>query len=88
LQDPLTYAINVDTLALTEVYTDAKAGIRVIIIEGGVFMKGNLVKAAADPKVALAHNLVKKYTSVTAKWCFWINAFQYKCEFIYRTWSF
>ncbi len=82
------YRVKVNTLATTRVDTDASAGLRLIAIEGGVFMAGTLLNAGTDPKITLSYYFAKKYISILAQWYFWINAFNYKFAFYYKKWSF
>jgi len=80
------YQVKVNALATTKVNTDASAGIRVVVIEGGVFMSGTLVEVGTDPKITLSYYFTKKYINILAQWYFWINAFNYKWGFYYKTW--
>ncbi len=82
------YQVKVICLATTKVNTDASAGLRVIAIEGGVFISGTLVDAGTDPRITLSYYFAKKYINVVAQWYFWINAFNYNWGFYYKTWSF
>ena len=85
--NPNPYVVNVNTLATTQVNTDASAGIKVVVIEGGVFISGTLLNAGTDPKLTLSYYFTKKYINILAQWYFWINAFNFKWGFYYRTWS-
>jgi hypothetical protein len=81
------YQVKVNTLATTKVNTDASAGLKVVAIEGGVFMSGTLLNAGTDPKVTLSYYFKSKYINILAQWYFWINAFDYRWGFYYRTWK-
>lgn len=82
------YIVTASCVATTKVDTDASAGLKVIAIEGGVFITGTLLNAGTDPKIQLTYYYTKKTVNVLAQWYFWINAFNYKWGFYYRTWSF
>ena len=75
-------------LATTSVNTVASAALRVIAIEGGVYISGTLVSAGTDPTITLSYYMKAKYIKVQAQWYFWIQAFKYEWGFFYRTWSF
>ncbi len=84
------YVVKCNALATTKVNTDASAGVKVIAIEGGVFISGTLVNAGTDPKFTLTYYFQAKprYLNINAQWYFWLNAFNYKWGFYYKTWSF
>lgn len=81
------YKIVVGAVATTSVNTDASAALRVVVIEGGVFITGTLVKLKTDPTLALSYYWVNKKITILAQWFFEINAFQYDWGFFYRTWG-
>lgn len=83
-----TYTIKVNSLATTKVTTSASAGVKVIAIEGGVYISGTLVDAGTDPKISLTYYFNQKYIKILAQWYFWLNALNYKWGFYYKTWSF
>jgi hypothetical protein len=81
------YKIVVAAVATTSVNTDASAAIRAVVIEGGVFISGTLVKVKTDPTLSLSYYWTSKKISVLAQWYFEIFAFQYDWGFFYRTWG-
>lgn len=82
------YQVRVGAVVLTKLDTDAKAAVKVIAIQGGVFIKGTLVKVATDPTFTLAYYFPAKQIKVYARWYFWLYAFQYKWGFFYKYWTF
>jgi hypothetical protein len=62
------YKIEFKAIASTAVTTDASAAIRVIVIEGGVFISGTLVKLKTDPTLALSYYWSAKKINVSTKW--------------------
>jgi hypothetical protein len=81
------YQIKVNTLATTKVDTDSSAGVKVIAIEVGVFIYGTLVSAGTDPKLTLSYYFGQKYVNLAVEWYFWVNGFNIKWGFYYKTWS-
>ena len=59
---------------------------RVIAIEGGVFISGKLVELTTDPKLAITFNLATKAIALKVTWYFYINAFSFNWGFFYRHW--
>lgn len=64
------YKIVVGAVATTSVTTDASAAIRAVVIEGGVFISGTLVKVRTDPTLSLSYYWANKKISVLAQWFF------------------
>lgn len=60
------YTVTALCQASTKVDTDASAALKVIAIEGGVFLTGNLLSAGTDPKMTLTYLYTKKTISVLA----------------------
>jgi hypothetical protein len=81
------YIVKANALATTRVDTDASAALKVVAIEGGVFMSGTLLNAGTDPKFTLSYYFKAKYINIFAQWYFWVNAFKYNWGFYYRNWS-
>jgi hypothetical protein len=83
------YVVKCTALATTKVNTDASAGVKVIAIEGGVFISGTLLNAGTDPKFTLSYfwQEVPRRINIAWEWYFWLNAFNYKWGFYYKTWS-
>ena len=61
-----TYIVKANTLATTQVNTDASAGVRLVVIEGGLYISGTLLNAGTDPKVTLSYYFKKKYINILA----------------------
>jgi hypothetical protein len=83
--NPFNYKVG--AVATTVVTTNAQAGVRAVVIEGGAFIAGTLVSAGTDPTVTLAYYIPQRKINVLAQWYFWINAFNFKWGFYYKTWS-
>jgi hypothetical protein len=62
----LPYIIKVAGLATTNVNTDASAGVRVVAIEGGLYISGTLVNAATDPTVTFTYNWLARKIDIHA----------------------
>lgn len=67
--------------------TYASAAVRVVLVEGGVFLDGTLVKVGTDPSVTLSFYWYSKCINVVVSWYFWLHAFQYKWGFYWRYWK-
>lgn len=70
----------------TGVDVDARASVRVIAIEGGVFIKGTVVRVGTDPMVTLSYYWSDKKISIAVSWYFWLAIFQFKWGFFWRYW--
>jgi hypothetical protein len=66
---------------------DASAALRVIAVEGGVFIKGTLVSVRTDPKVILKYKYTQKILELTVDWKFYLRAFSFKWGFFWRYWK-
>lgn len=82
------YTFKVAALATTQVNTAAEAALRLLVIEGGVFMNGVLLKVGTDPALSLYYYFSQKKLKIITTWYFWILTFQYKWGFFYRYWKF
>ena len=65
---------------------DASAAIRVIVVEGGVFIKGTLVSVRTDPKLVLTYYYSAKKLNVTLSWYFYFRPFAFTWGFFWRYW--
>ena len=65
---------------------DASAALRLVVVEGGVYIKGTLVSVRTDPKVILKYLLQKKILELTVDWKFYLRAFSFKWGFFWRYW--
>lgn len=83
-----TYIVTAACVATTKLDTDASAALKLVAIEGGVFISGTLLNAGTDPKIQLTYYYTQRVINVLARWYFWINSYSYKWGFYYRTWSF
>ena len=69
------------------VNVDASAALRVLIVEGGVFIGGTLVSVRTNPKLMFAYNYAQKKVSVIVDWKFYLRAFSFKWGFFVRYFS-
>lgn len=70
----------------TALNVDASAALRVIAIEGGVYIKGTLVSVRTDPKLILKYIFAQKILELTVDWKFYLKAFSFKWGFFWRYW--
>lgn len=72
----------------TAIDVDASAALRVVVIEGGVYIGGTLVSVNTDPKLTLIYKygLTPKKLQVLFDWKFHIRAFQFSFGFFWRYW--
>lgn len=76
-----TFLVNVGTALKVE----ASAALRVVAVEGGVYIKGTLVSVRTDPKLILEFKTTApKSLKVTIDWKFYLTAFQFKWGFFWR----
>lgn len=69
------YVFKVVTQATTQVATDSKASVRLVVIEGGIFIKGTLAKVGTNPTPTLSYYFSRQKIIVPAGRYFWIHAF-------------
>lgn len=55
----------------------ASAAVRVLAIEGGVFIDGTLVNLSTDPKINVTYNLQTKVVTPKITWYFYVKAFKF-----------
>lgn len=73
----------------TALTVQASAALRVVAIEGGVFIQGTLVSVRTDPKVILKFTTIPntpKTLLATVDWKFYLRAFSFKWGFFWRYW--
>lgn len=70
------YDFKIGAVASTGVTVDASAALRIIAIEGGVYIKGTLFKVSTDPTLSLKYKLGTKQLAITALWKFYLKAFE------------
>lgn len=81
------YNFEIGANAETGVGVDASAAVRAIVIEGGVFISGDLVKLSTDPKLSIGLNIQTKSIVTHVTWYFYIKAFYMEWGFFYRYWK-
>lgn len=65
---------------------DASAALRVVVVEGGVFIQGTLVSIRTDPKVVLTYYYSAKRLNLALSWYFYFKPFTFKWGFFWRYW--
>ena len=80
------FTVEVQAIANAKATTDSSAAIRVLFIEGGVFIKGTLVRAKTDPKVTAIFDFPKQKISLKVVWYAELYAFEADWGFFYRRW--
>jgi len=65
---------------------DASAAVRVIAVEGGVFIKGTLVSIRTDPRLVLTYYYGPRRLNVALSWYFYFKPFTFNWGFFWRYW--
>ncbi len=70
----------------TQVGVDGSAAVRAVVIQGGVYIGGTLVRLSTDPKLNVAVNVRTQNIITHVTWYFYLNAFSFEWGFFYRYW--
>jgi len=60
--------------------------LKVVVVEGGVYIKGTLVRLSTDPKLNVALDISSNSITTHITWYFYIKAFAFEWGFFYRYW--
>ena len=80
------FTIQVQAIANAKATTDSSAAIRILVVEGGVFIKGTLVRGKTDPKVTAVFDFPGQKISLKVLWYAELYAFEADWGFFYRLW--
>lgn len=64
------YRFKARAVAVSQVNTNAQASVRVLALEGGVFINGILVKVTTDPTLTLSYYFTAQKIIILAQWYF------------------
>ncbi len=80
----------VKAVASTSLWVNAAATVKVVAVEGGVFIAGTIVKVSTDPTCTLYYYLQPQHKFIIfwIKWYWEILAFQFEWGFKWRYWFF
>ena len=78
------YTIEVKAVADGRAVTDSSAGIRLVVVEGGVFIKGTLVKARTDPTATAKYFFSQQKIELIVIWYAELMAFNANWGFYWR----
>jgi hypothetical protein len=81
---PYTYQVKAEASAYLN--TDSEAAVRILAVEGGVYLKGTLVSGKTDPTAIAKYYFSQQKIVLQAKWKAYLNTFQATWGFFWRRW--
>ena len=72
--------------AVGKVTTDSSAGLKLVVVEGGVFIEGTLFRGKTDPQVTAIYKFAQQQIELKLKWWAELWTFEAYWGFYWRRW--